>query len=248
MQVPKRSHSVDRSPLLPALPTLTVTTPMPARNALTGQPMTHQALQDLLERIDLFDAVVWDFDGVLSETEALHQESYRQVGLLRDFAPEGDWYTPLIGHTANENWMTLMSCGLRAKVSEISALEAERERVFSSLIGTGLRLSSLGAVLIPAFAAKEKRQEIVSNGDLSLIQDSVRAWGLEDALHVVPRRPASDKQALLEARVRPGIVTFDDTDRYLRVAEKAGALAVGVRHSHNRHCVLTDLVVDIEGS
>ena len=203
------------------------------------------ALPQILKRINSFDAVVWDFDGVLSETEALHQESYRHVAMSRDFTPEGDWYTPLIGNTANENWRILINRGLSAKESDLPALETEREHAFNSVVGAGLPMSEIGAILVPAFAASGTKQEIVSNGDLTLIRASVRQWGFDDVLNVVPRHRAEDKRALLESRARPGVVTFDDTDRYLRVAEEAGALAVGVRHRHNAHCELSDLVLHI---
>ncbi|MDT0196711.1 hypothetical protein Q9R30_15245 [Arthrobacter sp. AB6] len=206
----------------------------------------HNALLHILERISSFDAVVWDFDGVLSETEALHQESYRQVAASHQFTPGGDWYTALIGNTAFDNWRILIDSGLPAEASHISALEAEREHAFARLVGAGLSLSKIGEILVPAFAASGTKQEVVSNGDLSLIHTSIRQWGLDEVLHIVQRRPAADKHELIKARARPGVVTFDDTDRYLRAAEEAGALAVGVRHRHNSHCKLSNLILHID--
>ena len=200
---------------------------------------TDNALVRILERIKSFDAVVWDFDGVLAETEALHQESYRRAAVAHGFTPEGDWYTPLIGNTAFENWRSLINSGLPATASGIPALEAEREHRFASLASDGLRLSSIGQILVFAFDAAGTKQEIVSNGDMALIRRSVERWGYADVLHIVERHPEADKLALLQERARPRVVTFDDTDRYLRAAERAGASAVGVRHRHNSHCQLT---------
>ena len=208
----------------------------------------HAALTHILERIGSFSQVVWDFDGVLAETEAFHQESYRRVALTRAFEPEGDWYTPLIGNTAAENWRSLVDSGLAATEAEIPTLESERERVFASLSGDGLPLSGIGAILIPAFTASGTKQEVISNGDLTLIRASIKRWGYDHVLQLVHRNPAEDKRALLQARARPAVITFDDTDRYLRAAEAAGALAVGVRHAHNAHSKLTNLVLPINVS
>jgi len=204
------------------------------------------ALTQILERIKSFDKVIWDFDGVLSETEVLHQESYRRVASDLCFVPTGDWYTPLIGNTACNNWGTLIECGLEATVADIPQLEARREQLFASLAGAGLRLSNIGEILVFAFDAAGIQQEVLSNGDLSLIAESIGQWGYDGVLHVVERQPDADKLALLEARARPGAITFDDTDRYLRAAEQAGAHAVGVRHSHNSHCVLTNPALNID--
>jgi hypothetical protein len=98
---------------------------------------------------------------------------------------------------------------------------------------------------VPAFAEHRTRQHVVSNGDLPLIRHSINQWGLANVLHVVHRNADEDKGALLRARARPGVVTFDDTDRYLQIAETAGALAIGIRHQHNPHNKLTTLTLPI---
>ncbi|MEF9908520.1 hypothetical protein [Streptomyces sp. P9-A2] len=203
-------------------------------------------LEDILNRHRQTHAVVWDFDGVLSETEALHQESYTRVLAAHGMRTEGDWYTPLIGNTAQQNWRSLIAGGLDATVDDIGRLESQREAVFQSLAASGLTLSRIGASLIPAFAQGGARQDVVSNGDLNLIRHAVQQWGVGGMVNVVSRAPGTDKLALLEERAAPGVVTFDDTDRYVLAAARKGAYTVGVRHRHNAHASLpADVVLHI---
>ncbi|WP_406452736.1 hypothetical protein OH768_11620 [Streptomyces sp. NBC_01622] len=205
-------------------------------------------LIDLLDRHGPAQAVVWDFDGVLSETESLHQASYAQVLTAHGVRLVGDWYTALIGNTAWQNWQTLIDKGLDTDPQDISLLEEEREAAFASLAAAGLKFSQVGVSLVPAFARAGVRQDIVSNGDLDLIGRAVRDWGISDMVTVVHRAPDGDKLALLEERAAPGVITFDDTDRYLLAAGRKGAFTVGVRHRHNSHGALpADIVLSITG-
>ncbi|MYU10411.1 HAD hydrolase-like protein [Streptomyces sp. SID8361] len=202
----------------------------------TSRPVS--TLSRFLERLSvggLATSVIWDFDGVLAETEPLHEASYAKVAASRGMTLHANWYLPLIGNTEEHNWMTLIAAGLQADGNDLPKLAAQRRKVFASLTSQRLQPTWLAASLIPAFAQLGYIQRIVSNGDLTLIRTAVKEWRVAKMVEVVDRARAIDKLTLLLEHAGPGVVTFDDTDRYIEAAKTAGAYTVGVRHSHNSH-------------
>ena len=178
-------------------------------------------------------AVVWDFDGVLADTEPLHAESYRTMLLDRGFAVAPDFFEELVGHT--EAWIWDRLTELNPSLGESTkALLAEERRVrFLESALSSLSPSWIATSLVPAFDRHANGQTVVSNGNPDVIGTLLEAWGLGDRLAVARRAEGEDKRGLLVARCASPALVLEDSAEFLRLARSLGAATVGVAHEYN---------------
>jgi phosphoglycolate phosphatase-like HAD superfamily hydrolase len=203
------------------------------------------AVQAILEAAS-GSTIIWDFDGVLADTERFHEVSYRIIAEEHCHDLQNGWYQDLVGHTEEHNWSHLIAQGLLATTTyslDLSELASRREHTFRLAARSRLEPSWLALELMPRLRQVAGRQMVVSNGDLPLIDELLERWGLDELVELVPRPKGTDKRGLVAEHARTNALIFEDTDAYLDLARAQGAFGVGVRHSHNRHARLEADVV-----
>jgi beta-phosphoglucomutase-like phosphatase (HAD superfamily) len=178
--------------------------------------------------------VVWDFDGVIADTEPLHAESYRAMLEDRGFAVAPDFFEELVGHTEAWIWDRLTALNPSLGESTKALLVEERRVRFLEAALAELSPSWVAAVLVPAFAGMAAGQTVVSNGNPDVIGTLLEAWGLGDRLAVARRAEGEDKRSLLVARCASPALVLEDSAEFLGVARSLGAATVGVVHEYNR--------------
>ncbi|MBT2555280.1 hypothetical protein [Arthrobacter sp. ISL-5] len=223
--------------------------PLTARAAPPTEPAawkeqsmyTSQDVSKLVETLSPRAAaanIIWDFDGVVTHSEPIHERSYVILANRRSYKLADAYFEPLVGHTEKWIWDRLIEDGFPADPSEIEALSTERSSVIASLAHESLDPSWLASALIPAFANVARSQTVVSNGDPELIASMLEQWNLSAHVTVGRRDPSTDKEALFRSTCKPPALVLEDSDTFLSLARELGAFTVGVRHSHNRRATL----------
>jgi beta-phosphoglucomutase-like phosphatase (HAD superfamily) len=179
-------------------------------------------------------AVVWDFDGVLADTEPLHAESYRAMLEDRGFAVAPDFFGELVGHTELWIWDRLAELNPTLGEGTRELLVEERRGRFLEAALAALTPSWIATALVPRFADVAAGQTVVSNGDPDVIATLLEAWGLADRIAVARRAEGEDKRSLLAARCAGPALVLEDSGDYLALARSLGAATIGVVHEYNR--------------
>lgn len=198
--------------------------------------------------LDAVSAVVWDFDGVIADTEPAHQASYEVVLGRLGVACASGWFREFVGTNERAIWSVLIPRhGLARPVDEL--IDERHDTV-----------SRLAAALQPAWyvdplLALPVPHHLVSAGRHAFVAGLLGQWGLLDRFTSVratgsPGAAAAGEKADRLRRVlaehAATVAVVEDAARYLEIAAAAGATTVAVRHSLNdpADAPVCDLVVD----
>lgn len=207
----------------------------------TDEPSTTEHVTAFIGRA----TVVWDFDGVLMDSEDLHRISYTTVAAELGHTLTARDYRRLAGNTEEHNWGVLLDDGLDAAPASFPALMTARRRVFEELAGDASP-TWLARDVVSRLGARAE-QYVVSNNDSGFVRAVLARWGALDQLRVVERPAHLDKSLLLERfRRHTDLVVVDDSRRYVELGRSFGARTIGVRHTGNDHVDLpADLLVTL---
>jgi beta-phosphoglucomutase len=200
-------------------------------------------------------AVVFDFDGVLADSEPLHLRAYQDTlagaGIL---LTREEYYTSLLGFDDVGVFSAVYAArGLAAKPGELESLVEGKGRAFESMIASGGLLypgarecvSSLAAEYPLGIASGALRHEITAilgasglSGQFRFIVASGDTAGKPD--------PAPYRRAAALHGIAPGsCVAIEDSRWGLRAARDAGLYTIGITHTYPRDgLMLADTVVD----
>lgn len=201
-------------------------------------------------------AVVFDFDGVLADTEHLHLVAYQSVFRDRGWSLNRDAYYAnylgfddrgLIREYAREH-------GLAVGAADVEDLVFEKTRRYEDMVANGQVLYP-GATEAVARLAASFRLAIASGALRNEILIILRANNLAAAFPVVVgaddvarSKPAPDPYAAAVDRlgVRPSAaVAIEDSPLGLLAAKTAGLRTIGITNSYAAHALTAaDLVVE----
>ena len=201
-------------------------------------------------------AVVFDFDGVLADTEGLHLASFQHVFSARGWTLEREaYFAGYLGCTDHDLvWQYALEQDLTMSEADVEAIVREKGREYERRIasgqvlypGTSALIGRLGRRFRLAIASGSFRTEIASilsaNDLASLISAVV---GAEDVEH---SKPAPDPYATavgLLGVAPSAAVAIEDSVPGLVSARAAGLRTIGITTSHpaaDLHSA--DIVVD----
>lgn len=192
----------------------------------------------------LFDAVLFDLDGVVIDTTELHYRVWEEFSRDRGYAPTREELLATNGRRAGETLRAWF--GTQLSDEEVEALTNDRERAFHRLLahepvvavpGVEAYLRSLRQAGVPWALGTSA---LARNAELAL-----ERVGLEDLFPV--RVTSTDvtwgkphPEVYLKAASALGVapeacVVFEDAVAGLRAARAAGAACVAVATSFPRH-------------
>lgn len=177
--------------------------------------------------------VIWDFDGVIADSEPVQAESYRR--LLRNMgnSVEPGFFVPYIGHPEPTIWEMMRADGFRL-AGDPDDLRDERHDIFVELARARLKPSWLVRDLAATAEDLKARQVIVSNGNPEAIRAFLGHWDLTGILDLLPVHLAGGKAAVLRSLWAGGpTVTIEDNVHFTQAAREAGSWTVFVHHSMN---------------
>jgi beta-phosphoglucomutase len=207
----------------------------------------------------MLHAIVFDFDGVLADSEPLHFEVFRRVlaDVGIDLSTEV-YYQRYLGYDDIGGFRAVLQDNGRANDdAAIHALATAKANLFPALVDGR-------DVLFPGVAQRVRALAIASGALPHEIELILKGAGLRDAFHVVvgagdtpQSKPAPDPYAravrLLQERglVPPGddaaaqCVAIEDSKWGIQSAKRAGLACVGVTTSYPaEELTEADLVVD----
>jgi hypothetical protein len=184
--------------------------------------------------------IIWDFDGVIADSEPLQGESYR--ALLADMGNDvGDFrFDRYVSRTEREVWEMIDRDGYRLQ-SSIAELVRAREEIYVQAALSRLQPTWLFRRVSELVDGISSKQVVVSNGDPGIIQTLLEHWRVSSLEQLDPHGFPGGKQGLLSHLWSSGpTVTIEDNAVWLKLAGEAGSWRVAVHHSLNT-------AVDLEG-
>ena len=180
-------------------------------------------------------ALVFDYDGVLADTEPLHWRSW--AALFRPYGVELTWEEYCrIGRGVSDIQMfaSLVKDAPRLPVDELMLLNVQRRRM---VLERSLAESPIPRETIEFLAAlKADRIGLVTSSDRADVEPVLRAAGIYDKFDAIVfgddvpnHKPAPDPYLLIAKKL--GITTgvaFEDSDSGIASAQAAGFKAVRI--------------------
>jgi beta-phosphoglucomutase-like phosphatase (HAD superfamily) len=194
-------------------------------------------LQAFLEATGPFDVAVWDFDGVIADTEPTQSQAYKDMLAERGIDVEIDFFQDLTGRSEPEIWTALQDrYGIEG---EVTALRSERITRVAPLLAENVTPNWFVRPGIVALREMDARSVIVSSGNEEVVNDYLERWGLRvmfDGISAVSGSSSDrpKRERLSDALAGAGrALVVEDSAEYLRLASELGAVTLGVRHTLN---------------
>jgi beta-phosphoglucomutase-like phosphatase (HAD superfamily) len=196
--------------------------------------------------------VLWDFDGVVANTEPAQQYSYSAV--LADFGyiPEPNFFASLIGNSEPEIWNSLLrQFDMPASIEELIARRAE---IYLPQAMLTIEPNDFVRPMLEYSRRRGILNIIVSSGGFSNISQLLTYWGLIDAFvdiycrespyHLDLTTKLERLRHAIEHRTGP-MAIVEDSQEILRLAKMMGLRTIGVRHDLNdAEEINADFVID----
>jgi HAD superfamily hydrolase (TIGR01509 family) len=183
------------------------------------------------------EALVFDYDGVLADTEPLHWKSW--AALFRPYGVELTWEEyGRIGRGVSDIQMfaSLVKNAPRLPLDELMLLNLERRRM---VLEWSLAESPIRQETIELLATlKQYRIGLVTSSDRADVEPVLRASGIYDKFDaivfgddVVVHKPAPDPYLLIAKKLGVSSGTaFEDSYSGMESARAAGFKAVRIEH------------------
>lgn len=180
---------------------------------------------------------MWDFDGVIADTEPLQAKSYQLLLKQRGIEVSPDFFQDLIGNSEEKIWKDLKS--QHQLKNPIQQLSLTRHEILLPL------LEHIEPNWFVAPVLKEIRNlggisVIVSAGGPKLISRCLAIWGITDqfaaaaALGPGGQRADKEQHILKYITENESVLLIEDSEHYLNLAKQTAALTLGVSHSLNK--------------
>ena len=201
-------------------------------------------------------AVVFDFDGVLADSEGLHLAAFQDVFSARGWTlARATYFDRYLGYDDRDLIRSFLEDhDLQSSPAEVDALVTEKGRKYDRRVIGGQILFSTAEACVRRLGGTFALG--IASGSLhSEIDDILRANKIDDAFQVIVgaddvarSKPAPDlyEEAVKQLDVRPEhAVAIEDSHWGLTAARAAGLHAIGITTSYPRHALhLAEAVVD----
>ena len=191
----------------------------------------------------MISAIVFDFDGVLADSEILHLQAYQEV-----LAPLGvelsraDYFARYLGFDDHGVFRSLVADrGLALRAGDVEHLIADKAAVFERLEG-GATLLFPGADECVRRLAAEFPLGIASGAMRHEIESVLERGVLRDCFHFIvasgdtpSNKPAPDPYLLaaaMHARAPEACVAIEDSRWGIESARTAGLACIGITHTY----------------
>ena len=198
-----------------------------------------EILAPVLGLIDATGTVLWDFDGVIADSEPVQELAYSTLLSVLGREPAAGFFDRHRGGSEPDIWSHLV---VEFELAEpIADLASRRADIYHDLTRSMLRPAWFVRPLLDYSRARGYPSLIVSSNNFATITFLLSEWGLENYFSGVYSLDSPLAQSLPDksARLRhvlasnPRAVLLEDTPRYLQLARSCGARVVGVQHGHN---------------
>lgn len=199
---------------------------------------SESALRDFVKSEGPFSIAVWDFDGVVADTEPAQADAYREIVAERGAQARDGFFDDLAGRSEREIWTELQRRYRFA--GDISELREERIARVTPVLAERLRPNWFVKPGLAALREAGTQSVIISSGNERIIHRCLDAWGLEGLFDAVAASSGQPQEPSKRERLRGAIeghrsIVLEDSATFLRLASELGAATLGVMHSLNEH-------------
>ena len=206
----------------------------------------------LIQQAGPYQADIWDFDGVIADTEPVQAESYAELLAKEGGSPPANFFTSQVGKSEDEIWRSLIvEYGLKRSVA---SLHQKRQELLLRSLKRRLAPNWFVLPLLGILSGHGVPSQLVSSGNSEVVEAMLEYWRLRPFFSSVASwnpgdSPATKERKLQEIRRRwPGkLLLIEDSMRYLRWAAAKDITTVGVSHSlNNIDPTIVDFVVELK--
>jgi len=198
---------------------------------------TVAAVRAFVEAKGPFTIAVWDFDGVIGDTEPAQASAYRDMLTERGIELEDDFFDDLVGRSEPEIWTKVRD---RYDVQgETAALREERITRVTPALAEAVAPNWFVRPAVAALHESGTRSIVISSGNREVIDSYLDAWRLGSLFDEISASSGSSEDMPKRTRLReaiedlPSALVVEDSADYLRLASALGAVTIGVRHRLN---------------
>jgi len=199
-----------------------------------------ESVGDLRQFIDQrgpFDLAIWDFDGVVGDTEPMQARVYREMLAERGIAVDPDFFNDLAGHPEPEIWSALKErYGVEGDPDD---LRDERIGRVGPALAQGIEPNWFVLPAVEALRETGAKSLVISSGNEEVVRRYLKTRGLGELFVEVSAVTGSAADIPKRERLCAAIkgteraLVVEDSIKYLRLAAELGAVTLGVQHSLN---------------
>jgi len=188
-------------------------------------------------------AVIFDFDGVIADSESLHLRAFQQAFAARGWTmSKADYYDVYLGYSDRDVFEVFArERGESLPSAQLERLLAQKARIYAELSGAGALLFPGAVDLVRrlfdhfplAIASGALSHEIVHVLDAAGLRPCfVTVVGADDVAESKPS-PEPYLEAARRLNIAPGAcVAIEDSSWGLESARRAGLRTIGITHSY----------------
>lgn len=203
---------------------------------------------------DPFQAVVFDMDGVLLDSEPLHHIVLNEVLAVDGQALSFEEYRPYIGTTLEYTWSDIIGrLALTAPIERYMA--AYDERVLAAYQSHSV-LAPGAQALLDLLAERGLRLAVASSSRTAWVETCLATMGIRGCFDVVVTgdmvsRSKPDPEIYRLAAARLGVppercLAIEDAPKGVQSAHAAGMTVVGIRTEYTEHLALDGAAVVLD--
>jgi HAD superfamily hydrolase (TIGR01509 family) len=188
-------------------------------------------------------AVVFDFDGLMFNTEEIFNRSGRELLRRRGLEMTPELLTLMMGRRADEAFpLMIAELGLTESAAD---LRAEERTIFQDMLWTDVAPMPGLFELLTAIESRALPKGVATSSRRPYIESVLRKFELVDRFDllltsedVTEGKPHPEIYLTAASRlgVRPAeMLVLEDSEIGTRSAAAAGAVAVSIPHEHSRH-------------
>lgn len=185
-----------------------------------------------------FQVCLWDFDGVICDSEPLQAAAYREVLIRRGVRPLAGFFDGFVGMTEFEIW------GQLARTYSVTAsrgdLVRERRNVLRPRLIRDAPPNWFVRPALETLGSLGCRSVVMSSGDVTVIEPYLAAWSLTGEFGSISAAgktsgPKRDRLIEIVASSTGRVLLFEDVAEYLALGSSLGAVVIAVSHGLNRY-------------
>jgi len=189
----------------------------------------------LVAVLEAADTVIFDFDGVLADSEPVHLRSYRELIADMGGSLDEDRFRSLMGRKERDIWPAVIS-----RPADVQELIDQRAQIFLGLAQSELELDPRVSWMLGCGYAE---RIVISSGNPLIIERLLDRWSIADrfsevhALGDSPVAKIEELRRISDVRRSAGAwrgVLVEDSPEALAAGTALGLTTIGVVHSLNQ--------------
>lgn len=190
-----------------------------------------------LERNPDIDLAIWDFDGVVADSEEIHADTYKAILEEYGAEPEDGFFASYIGHSEPVIWKQMagdFSLGpIDINDLWVRRVEEAKKRIID------IDPNWFVTPLMDKLESLSARQVVISSGNLPVIETFLTYHDIigrfDEITASMPGEEPVDKAEAFKSLARSSrrSLLIEDSLRFLSLGKELGCSLIGIEHSLN---------------